>query len=234
MGPAKPIYIRYSFRFLDHQQIDFDMHIDPKSLELIPPPVAPSQAWTALSHEQCPHCPLNGARWPHCPLALNLVEIVNALEGLLSYEDVRLETIVEERHIYQDTTVQQAARSLMGLLIATSGCPHTKFFKPMARFHLPLSTTEETVYRATSAYLLSQYFQMIDGHPTDFNLDGLSHIYEQIRIINVHVANRLRTAIASDPAINAIILLDIFSQSLPMVIEESLESIRYLYNATKQ
>jgi DNA-binding transcriptional regulator WhiA len=59
----------------------------------------------------------------------------------------------------------------------------------------------------------------------------LTRIYEQIRIINVHVANLLRSAVASDPAINAVILLDIFSQSLPMVIEESLDSIRYLYEA---
>jgi hypothetical protein len=110
---------------------------------------------------------LNPETSPHCPLALNLVEIVNAMEGLLSYENVRLETIVEARQIIQETTVQQAARSLMGLRIATSGCPHTKFFKPMARFHLPLSTTEETVYRATTAYLLSQYFKIIDGRPAD-------------------------------------------------------------------
>jgi hypothetical protein len=30
--------------------------------------------------------------------------------------------------------------------------------KPMARFHLPLASEEETIYRATTMYLLAQYF----------------------------------------------------------------------------
>ena len=231
MVSEAPIRIRYCFKFTEHEEIDFDLNIHPRNLELITPAKTDPPAWTDLAFKQCYNCPLDPAQSPQCPLALNLVDIVNAMEGLFSYEEVNLETWVEERRIIQPTTVQQGARSLMGLLIATSGCPHTKFFKPMARFHLPLSSTEETIYRATATYLLSQYFQMIDGRKADFNLQGLTQIYEEIRVINVHVAERLRSAIISDPAINAIILLDVFSQSLPMVIEESLESIRYLFEA---
>jgi len=233
MAPDKPIYICYSFRFEDQRQIDFKLNIHPLRLELINPPRENLPGWTALAYNQCENCPLDPTLAPRCPLALNLVEIVKAMDGLLSFENVQLVAQVEARQITQDTTVQQAARSLMGLLIATSGCPHTRFFKPMARFHLPLSSTEETICRSISMYLLGQYFNKVDGQPADFDLQGLSKIYEDIRIINIHVADRLRSAIASDPAVNAIILLDIYSQSLPMVIEEYLDSIRYLYDAIK-
>ncbi|MCJ7547084.1 MAG: hypothetical protein MUP30_09740, partial [Deltaproteobacteria bacterium] len=43
------------------------------------------------------------------------------------------------------------------------------------------------------------------------------------------VAKRLRTATEADSAINAIILLDIYTKAIPVVIEESLEEIRYLF-----
>ena len=234
MAPEKPIYISYSFKFADHRQIDSKLNIHPTKLELINPPRETLPGWTNLTHNQCRNCPLDPVRSPHCPLALNLVEIVEAMDGLFSFENVQLVTRVEERQTIQDTTVQQAARSLMGLLIATSGCPHTSFFKPMARFHLPLSSTEETIYRAISSYLLSQYFNKIDGQPADFELKGLSKIYEDIRVINIHVADRLRSAVVSDPAVNALILLDIYSQSLPMAIEECLDSIRYIYDAAQE
>jgi hypothetical protein len=134
-----------------------------------------------------------------------------------------------ERFITQETTVQRGMSSLMGLVMATSGCPHMAFFKPMARFHLPFASAEETVYRATSMYLLAQYFLHKEGHPTDLDLTGLREIYNNIEIVNVAVAKRLRTATEADSAINAIILLDIYTKAIPVVIEESLEEIRYLF-----
>jgi hypothetical protein len=117
----------------------------------------------------------------------------------------------------------------MGLVMATSGCPHMAFFKPMARFHLPFSSSEETIYRATSMYLLAQYFLKKQGKHADLDLAGLREIYKNIEIVNVAVAKRLRAATEADSAVNAIILLDIYTKAVPVIIEESLEEIRYLF-----
>ena len=48
--------------------------------------------------------------------------------------------------------------SLIGIYMVTSGCPIMDKLRPMARFHLPFASTEETIYRAISTYLLGQYF----------------------------------------------------------------------------
>jgi len=65
----------------------------------------------------------------------------------------------------------------MGLVIATSGCPHTLFLKPMARFHLPLASVTETIYRASAMYLTAQYFLKQDGKEVDFSLNNIRKIF---------------------------------------------------------
>jgi hypothetical protein len=117
----------------------------------------------------------------------------------------------------------------MGLVMATSGCPHTAFFKPMARFHLPLASEEETVYRATSMYLLAQYFLKKEGQNADLELKGLREIYHNMHTVNTAIAERLRGASETDSTVNAIVLLDMYALTLPYVIDESLEEIRHLF-----
>jgi hypothetical protein len=118
----------------------------------------------------------------------------------------------------------------MGLVMATSGCPHTAFFKPMARFHLPLASKEETAYRATSMYMLAQYFLKKEGHNADFDLDGLKTLYDNLQVINISIVDRLRAVTETDSSVNAIIVLDIYAKTLQVVIKESLERIRYLFD----
>ena len=56
-----------------------------------------------------------------------------------SSERIRLEVTTTDRFVAQDTSAQKGISSMMGLIIATSGCPHTAFLRPMARFHQPLA-----------------------------------------------------------------------------------------------
>jgi len=221
--------IKYYFTLPEGVREVFNLQIDAQELELVGgmPDVLPS--WAKLDFHQCPNCPLTPDTYPHCPLAAHLVDIVRRFEGLVSYSEIQVDVMTAERFITQETTVQRGMSSLMGLVMATSGCPHMAFFKPMARFHLPFASAEETVYRATSMYLLAQYFLHKEGHPADLDLTGLREIYNNIEIVNVAVAKRLRTATEADSAINAIILLDIYTKAIPVVIEESLEEIRYLF-----
>lgn len=225
----KTLSIQYKFTFPDHTHEIFDLKFDAKNLILMSnmPEVLPS--WTDLEFYQCPNCIINADLFTYCPLSANLVNIVRRFKGLLSFDLVTIDVSTNERTVSQDTTVQRSISSLMGLIIATSGCPHTAFFRPMARFHLPLSSKEETIYRATSMYLLSQYFLHKDKHKVDLELEGLKKIYENAQIVNTSIAERLRAASDTDSSVNAITLLDIYAQSLPFAISDSLEDIRHLF-----
>ncbi len=58
--------------------------------------------------------------------------------------------------MYAETTAQQAMSSVLGLIMATAGCPWTDRLRPMARFHLPFASDAETLYRSISMFLLSR------------------------------------------------------------------------------
>ena len=110
--------------------------------------------------------------------------------------------------------------SLIGLLIATSGCPFTDFLKPMVRFHLPFATEEETLWRATSTYLLAKYYLKKKGYDPEIELKGLSEIYENIGLVNVAIIKRLQAATEKDSTLNALVVLDVFATSLSLEVEE--------------
>jgi hypothetical protein len=226
---VKNIVIHYRFLRADNSSKDFIFELHPIRMELSSPVCENLPGWTLLDFHQCPNCLLNTTDARHCPLASKMVHIVHRSEDLPSYDQIKVEVHTEARHISQQTTAQIGISSMMGLVIATSGCPHTAFFKPMARFHLPLASKEETIFRATSMYLLAQYFRHNQGRRADFELAGLSRIYADMQIINQAVAERLRAATRTDSSINAIVILDCYAKSLPFAIEKSLEDIRYLF-----
>ena len=222
--------IRYCFRMPDNSREEFKFELNPLSLELKGNLPQRLPGWAKLDFHQCPNCPLDVVTHSHCPLAANLVHIVQRFEGLISYEEIKVEVITEERRITQQTTAQTGISSMMGLVIATCGCPHTTFFKSMAWFHLPLASEEETILRATSMYLLAQYYKQKEGWSADFEFEGLAGIYNNMQIVNLSIAKRLREAVITDSSVNALVLLDNLAQTLPFVIEESLEEIRHLFS----
>lgn len=222
----------YRFGLPDGSEETFRLEIDEDSLMLVrkqDPEDLP--AWTRLDFNTCPNCTLDNAAHTHCPLAESLVPIVKGFKRVLSYDELFVEVVTEERTITQHISAQRSLSSFMGLVIATCGCPHTIYFRPMAKFHLPLASEEETLYRATSMYLLSQYFIQQEGRPPDWNLKGLEDIYHQVQIVNMAVAERLRTASKSDSSVNALIVLDMYARAVPCVMEESLDELRYIFNA---
>lgn len=223
--------IQYCFTLTDGSQEIFNLRFNAETLALKHNTPKKLPAWTKLDFHQCANCPLDIEHYPHCPIAANLVNIVTRFHDLASHEEIHVDVITEERLISQDTTVQNGISSLMGLVMASSGCPHTAFFRPMARFHLALASEEETVYRAISMYLLAQYFLKKEEKNMDLTLDGLTKIYRNIHIVNTSIVERLRAARENDPALNAIVLLDMYALFLPHVVGKSLEEIRYLFHA---
>lgn len=221
--------IRYTFRLPGNGEEVFDFHLDTQRLQLLGDPTLLLPRWTRLDFEQCANCPLKPETHPICPLAASIAPIVHRFDGILSHQDIHLVVQTPDRRISQPTTAQRGIGSLMGLVIAASGCPHTAFFKPMARFHLPLASREETVFRATATYLLAQYFLVTTGRRGEFDLSGLQKIYKEMQVVNSAIVRRLRSATETDSSVNAIVVLDIYAKTLDMIIHESLEKIRYLF-----
>lgn len=220
---------RYIFRFPDDRKEVLDLHLDAQTLDLLESIPEELPLWTNLEFHQCPNCQLSIQTHPNCPAAAHLVEIVAIFKTVISYDNIHVDVITPERIVYKDTTAQKGISSLMGLIMATSGCPHMSYLKPMARFHLPFASAEETLYRATSMYLLAQYFLRRQGEEADLELKGLTKIYHNIQQINGAMAKRLRAISDKDSALNALILLDIYAKTLPYAIEDSLEEIRHLF-----
>jgi len=225
----EPIAVRYTFTMNDGSHEIFNIKLDHETLDSIDNSPKTLPEWTKLEFHKCAHCPKQNE--PYCPLAVSLVNIVNRFNRLISYDKIHLDVETKERFISQNTTAQKGISALMGLVIASSGCPHTDFLKPMARFHLPLASRDETVYRATCMYMLAQYFCHKEGSSGDFDFKGLIKLYRNLENVNMAIAERLNYASKSDSTVNALILLDIFNKTLPMAIDTSLEQLKYLFKA---
>ena len=220
--------IQYKFILKDGHKEVFDLKLDGKSLILMEPVTQNPPLWTRLEFEQCPHCLLTVDIYRHCPLAVNLVYVVKRFDRLISFDQIQVEVLTPERIISQNTTAQEGISSLMGLLIATSKCPFTDFFKPMAHFHLPFANEQETVWRATATYLMAQYFLILNGERHDVDLEGLTKIYNDIQKLNAATVGRLRAAGKEDSTVNALVHLDIFAKLLTLGLEETLNSLQHL------
>lgn len=184
--------------------------------------------WTELAFHQCANCPLSAAETTHCPMAVRLVPLVDLFDKVRSYDDVTAQVESDERTVTKRTSVQRVLRSLMGLLSAGSECPRIEFLKPMAHYHLPFSSREETVYRVVSTYLLAQYFLRQQGKAADAGLEGLKANYRELQRVNAGMAERLGAirAEGGDSSVNALVLLDLFAQSLPDSIDTELEELQ--------
>lgn len=225
------VALTYRFTFPDSQERAFELEMDRDTAELSPPNVPQPPAWTALGFNQCTGCPFNAAETPHCPAALQLAGVIDGFTDIVSYDKVKVTVESEERSVAATLAAQQALASLMGLIMASSGCPRTAVFRPMARFHLPFSSESETAYRVASMYLLAQHYAAREGAPADFVLNDLERVYRGVHAVNRGMATRLRAASRQDAIVNAVVLLDVFSSLVPAAIHDILDEIKPAFAA---
>ena len=227
--PTKKLIYAFSCAGCEPEVLSLEFDAD--RIELINDAQETPPDWALLDYCRCAHCSLISGRYRHCPLAAAIAGVVHRFAGILSHDQIFLQVTSEERIVSQTTTAQRALSSFMGVVMAVSGCPHTAFFKPMARFHLPLASEEETIYRSTSMYLLAQYFRSRQGFAVDLSLDGLEKIYRDLQVVNTALVERLRGACKGDSSANAIIMLDMYARIMPYVIADKLADIRHLFQA---
>jgi len=221
--------INYTFILPDNTEEAIEVCLDDHSLLLLNDVPEKPPFWAQLDFHQCPNCSLSIEDYPQCPTAVHYVKLLPIFEDLVSHEEVDVSIFTTQRITFKKISAQKAVSSLMGLINATSGCPHTIFFRPMARFHLPFADSYETTYRVTSMYLLTQYFLNKAGNVADLEMKGLKHIYGNIQMIDQAMIDRLRVAMKKDVLVNAITILDALAKLVPMAIEESLLEIRHLF-----
>ncbi len=222
--------ITYRIATPDSRERVFNLELDSDSAELTTAPNANAPAWTELAFNQCQGCPL-GKDVKHCPAALHLASVIDGFSDLVSYDQVRVTVDSEERSVVATLSAQQALASLMGLIMASSGCPRTAVFRPMARFHLPFSSESETAYRVASMYLVAQQFKARSGAAADFQLADLESVYRGVHAVNRGMAQRLRAASRQDAIVNAIVLLDVYSSLVPAAIHDILDEVKPAFAA---
>lgn len=222
--------IQYRFDLSDGSQKLFDFWFDAIDFRLTNPAPAEPPFWTALGFNQCANCPLNARDTPHCPPALQMADAVERLAGLVSYDTVAVTVVQPGRTVSAEISAQQALSSVMGLIMATAGCPWTDLLRPMARFHLPFADEQETVYRIVTMYLLARE---LHGSTPAAGFERLSVLYENLHLVNHAMARRLGAATRTDPARNAMALLDSYTTLLPAAIEASLDELRPLFDSWK-
>lgn len=180
--------------------------------------------WTSLASHRCGHCPLP-AESGHCPFATGLAPFAERFDDFFSYDRVEIAVVTDQRTIVAERALQHGLASLIGLVGATSGCPHLEFFRPMARFHLPFASEEETLVRAFGMHLLGDW---VAGRP--LGLDDLMTSYDAAAQVNREMAERLRAVCRRDAAVNALITLDTVAQAIPYVIDEKLAELAYIFD----
>ncbi len=222
------INYHYIFKLSNGKKKELSVKLNAKTLKLIRKQEEKPE-WTKLKYSKCRICPLDEERHEFCPVAVNLVELIDIFGDLLSYEkaDILIET--KERNFSKYTTLQKGLSSLIGIYMVTSGCPIMERLKPMVRYHLPFATEEETAYRVLSMYLAGQYFLSRKGSKADFNLEKLMKFYDDIHSVNKDMCERLRSVSKGDAGINAVIILDTFAIEIPLILSERIENLFSAY-----
>ena len=211
-----------TFRF----KVDPERTANPRASR-IPPP-----EWTKLEFNQCSNCPLKPETSPHCPVAVDVVQIIAAFKSILSYENVNVTVTTADRTYSKRTDAQTGLRSYLGLVMATSACPYFSRLKGLARFHLPFATMEETIFRTTGAYLIQQYFVLKDGGTPDLELRGLKEFYDELQTVNRCFKLRVDAASELDANMNATASLVYLAMGVSYSLDDKLGEMRPFLTAT--
>jgi hypothetical protein len=225
---SEALTITYRFDLPDGSAKTLELAFDAVDFKLLKPPPDPPPFWTELAFSRCANCPLDERLNTHCPAALQLASALEPLNALVSFDAVGVTVTQAERTAYAQTSAQQAMSSVIGLVMATSGCPWTDHLRPMARFHLPFASEAETLYRSIGMFLLAR---AIAGTDEPRGFAALEALYENLHVVNRDMSRRLGAAGRTDPARNAMALLDAYTALLPAALERSLDELRPLFDA---
>jgi len=221
----EPNIVRYTYH-IGGKQMKFDIRTSGADETAEEIAAGDFPEWTKLEHEQCACCPLKTENHSHCPAAIRMHEVLETFKDFKSIERVHLSVETERRTYIQDCDLQSSLNSMLGLLMATSGCPVVGKLRAMATFHTPFCSLDETLYRSVGAYLTKQYFAKQEGKEPDWELNGLKESYQELEQLNKAFAERIRSIERSDAISNAMVIFFATSIMVASALEEKLEEYK--------
>ncbi len=229
------IEYKYFFALENKGKLNYSVKIRTSDLSLVvEDEKAKSAKWTDLDYHKCSNCPLNSKESPKCPVAMGLHQVTEFFSDDISFTKTKVTVAAEDRAYFKEASLQQTLSSIVGLIIATSGCPHTIFFKPMARFHLPFASQSDTLFRTFGAWLIRQYFEHKNGGDFDFDLKKLGEKYDSVTQMNVGLIERIRSFTKGDANRNALLVLHCFSGQVQNEISENLNELKSFFPELKK
>ncbi|MBU0558115.1 MAG: hypothetical protein KJ799_14295 [Bacteroidetes bacterium] len=215
----KQLHYRYNFTFDDGTEKEFIITLD-DDLNLVENSMKNFPDWAKLINIKCPNCPLDFKTVEYCPLAVNLADVIDFFKDMPSFEKAKINCETNERWTSKHTTVQSGISSLMGIIMASGGCPIIGKLKPLVRFHLPFASIEETEYRVLSMYVLEEYFNYLEGKEPDWKLEKLKATYDQIQIVNRNIIDKIYDLEMHEACTNAVIALGNFADFISINLED--------------
>ena len=181
--------------------------------------------WTLLENNQCPNCPFNSKEYRYCPAAIEIEEIAASFANTTSIERTDVWVHSDERSYFKNTDMQSALKSLFGLIMASSPCPILSRLRPLAHFHLPFATLQETIHRLVGTYLINQYMNYSEGEKADWDLHGVEELYRELKAVNLQLMKRIRLASKEDASINAIQTFISITSIVEMGVDDIVEKM---------
>lgn len=230
---AENLIYHYIFSFDDGKEKDFLLQFNKKTLNLITQERENYPTWVSLGCNRCSHCSLDEKVYSMCPIAINVLEIIEQFKDYYSYDRVNVTVDCNGRNYFKNLSVQDGLSSLLGLCMVTSDCPVMRKLKPLVLYHLPFSNMNETEFRVISMYLTAQYFIYKEGGEPDLDLKDLVALYKDIRLVNISFSKRLKEIDMKDANVNALVNLDCFATTLTKAMEENrLSDLKHLLIST--
>ncbi len=227
---SSQVSLMYKFKMADKRSIEFEILLSSDKFTYQPVSEPDKPAWTELGFHMCDGCKLADTGVSHCPVAVNLQDIVTTFKSDVSYDKIDLSIVTAERtYSKENVTMQSGLSSILGIIMVTSGCPCLDYLRPMVATHLPFASIDESIYRAMSMYLLAQFTRAKNDLEPDWSMEGLRQIYSEIDAVNISMVKRLRAATEEDASLNAVVILDSFAKLVPMSIDGSFGGMDKLF-----
>ncbi len=222
---ADHIKIVYDFKLSGGAEKTFTILLDRETLAFVRQQNAAPPEWAKLEFHQCSNCPLNTTLTRYCPTASNLSGIAQEFGDVTGPDKATITVVVKERAYVKAGSIQEGLSALLGIVMTTSGCPIMEPLKPMVRYHLPFASLDETVFRMISMFLVAQFIRSQEGKKPEWQLDGLSRIYGEVKKLNKDFGQRMRAAAKSDANVHAVVKLNVFAVMVPIEAEKLLKEI---------
>ncbi|MEI6235439.1 MAG: hypothetical protein WCT04_20475 [Planctomycetota bacterium] len=198
--------ITYVFKFNDGREHRVTTELDSATQAIIAKPNDALPEWTALGFNKCAGCPLSVADHPRCPVAVNLVEIVDLFKEFFSYEEVHVTVETDDRTYAKQTSLEDALVSLLDLYLSGSGCPVMDKMRPTLDCHVPFPSPNDISNRMLRIYLVTHYLLSKSDKPMELESERIAEFIRTMQDVNAAFLQRLKAVAKKDALRNSMVV----------------------------